>query len=357
MTKTLDIIHLSDVHLRSPASHGQGIILEALKEDLSASKSGARRPDLLVFSGDIVDKADNEDAFIEALSLIVEIQQIVGVDEEHTILCAGNHDLKRSFAENNIDTLRSLRQASKSSREMNELVVSKSFMDYATSTFGSFYSLEQSFGAAYRVKSNVLSSTYRFPNLEIAVISLNSAVLCAGGLKSIEGDERALSIAERTITEALTPIPKGEKVLFIVHHPSNWLNQESEIVFERLISKFGCAVLFGHMHYAKPLDVTSAGGRALMAQSGALYDDRDPIKDYWNGYSNISICLETGFSRISFRRWQEKRREFAKAEDLGSKGEFFSSDEARVFWQAESPNFDLEALQRWRYKQVRICLE
>ena len=357
MSTLVNVLHLSDLHLTSPVSHDQRVILDGLKEDLEILRTSAKPPNLIVISGDIVDKADCDASFDEALSLIVEIQQIVGVDEEHTILCAGNHDIKRSLVEGHVDELKALRQAAMSASKMNELAISDAYLTYAGNIFENYYGLEQSFGATNRIRGDLFSTTYRFNDLGLYVISLNSAVFCAGGLKSIEGDERKLAVAEKVLIDAIAPLPKGERALFVVHHPPDWLNEEGRNIFERIVGKHGRAVLSGHMHYAKPQEVISIEGRALLAQSGALYCDRDPNRDYWNGYSTVCLCLDNDFARVTYRRWFEARRLFAKAEDLQDNGEFFSSEEARTFWQAASPNFAVSELEHWRSKIMSKQLE
>ncbi|MDI1343257.1 MAG: hypothetical protein PSV22_04030 [Pseudolabrys sp.] len=228
------------------------------------------------------------------------------------------------------------------------MVIDETFARYVSSNFEAYRDATSSYGKAFRIADNDFASSYYFAELELGVVTVNTATLTGAGLSDDVDDRAALFIPERSLVEAMETLPNGGRRIVVGHHPVSWLNDENSVLANRLLPELASVYLCGHLHESAPTQTTGFNGNLLVAQSGALYANRK----FWNGYAVISLRENCHESRISFRRWFEQRRSFSKAEDLGDDGTFYSSDDAKAHWAAQVVLPSSNVLDTWRTEKL-----
>jgi len=339
----LNVLHLTDLHLKDELTWDQEVLLSALLDDLERIRYSQHSPQLVLFTGDLAYSGSDATVYSQVSNYLSRILTTLQLDQGRLIICPGNHDANRAHIAANEEAVRSWRARARDLSGANELAADHEFSQYVSETFFNFETLRPVFGQSSLIASEPLYSTYFLRDLGIGVVAVNSASLTGAGLPNL-GDQGALAVPERTLVEAVKTLPDGVPVLFLSHHPLTWLNEANAPLVDTIIARRGLALFNGHLHMNSPRQSTGLAGSILNSQAGALYSSRS----YWNGFALASIETDRKLARISFRRWFEQRREFSKAEDLGDDGIFYSSDDARSYFDVITPTVDVVALERWR---------
>src|SRR5688500_6522123 len=93
------ILHLSDFHYTKRRAREQEIVVDALLRDLEKLCVGHRKPDLFMFTGDLVHAAGvdlHDDAYD---FLIVRVSKVTGCSDERIFIAPGTHDVARQGLE------------------------------------------------------------------------------------------------------------------------------------------------------------------------------------------------------------------------------------------------------------------
>ncbi len=93
----LTILHLSDLHWTEAKATDMRIVVNALCADLQhLSKNKNIRPDLIVFTGDLVLAGEDSSAFQSARSNFIEpILSATDLPKDSFFIVPGNHDVSR----------------------------------------------------------------------------------------------------------------------------------------------------------------------------------------------------------------------------------------------------------------------
>ena len=92
MTKNslISILHVSDFHYSKRKLREQSIVIESLVNDLEGICQGHRRPDVVLFTGDLVDRA-GIDSHLDAFdSFISKISVATGCSDERIFIVPGS---------------------------------------------------------------------------------------------------------------------------------------------------------------------------------------------------------------------------------------------------------------------------
>jgi predicted MPP superfamily phosphohydrolase len=95
----LSILHISDFHFTRRHQREQEIVVDALIRDLEVLCIGHRRPDVVMFTGDLLNAGgvDRHDEAYDAL--LARVVVATGCSDERIFIVPGNHDLSRSLVE------------------------------------------------------------------------------------------------------------------------------------------------------------------------------------------------------------------------------------------------------------------
>lgn len=69
MSRIINVLHLSDLHYSRRDGHNINVVLDALLKDLASAKNGSLKPDFVIFSGDLVQAADDPDIFCISMTI------------------------------------------------------------------------------------------------------------------------------------------------------------------------------------------------------------------------------------------------------------------------------------------------
>ena len=332
-TSLLTILHISDFHFAERKRKEQGIIVDALVRDLETLCVGHRKPDVVLFSGDLVHAA-GIDLHSDAYDFLLDrVLKATGCSEERLFVTPGNHDLSWTGLERHGDDLRRWRSLIGSPDEVarfNELFERRAFDAAVQDKFANYLELEQYIradaGGVDRKLANAFVTVDRIEALDLDLVVFNTAVLSSGGHKAFEADERRLAVPEYAVIEAVQQLREGSFRLFVTHHPFAHLSEQSARHMEGEVTRHADLHLFGHMHDPQPRKVTGLKGEVISNQAGALFTSR---KDYYDGYALITIDRQNGLSETMVRSWFKDRNEFDDGVDIVPGGRWWSSEEAK----------------------------
>src|SRR5260221_4595430 len=131
----LSILHISDFHYSKRKWREQEIVIEALVADLEALCIGHRRPDVIIFTGDLVNGAatdshcDAYDRFISPVAIATNCS------EERIFIVPGNHDASQAVVDANKDIHTLWREKSKDMSAINAMFEAGDFEEIAKKKF------------------------------------------------------------------------------------------------------------------------------------------------------------------------------------------------------------------------------
>ncbi len=341
----ITILHLSDFHYSRRKAPEQSIVVDALIDDLRKLCIGHRKPDLVLFTGDLV-QAAGVDPHDEAYDFFIDrVSKATGTSDDRIFLTPGNHDLSRSVTENAADALRAWRADLGDANELDSLNRRFAAGEYDALTrdkFKAFTELEcylraNDYGHS-RLVENAFVRVDRVEALNADIVTFNTAVLSAGGSNKFEDDERKLAVPEYAIMEAVKALTPGSLRIFTTHHPLSSLSESSARYLEGEITKHAHYHLFGHMHDPKPRSVSGLRGEVFTDQAGAVFTAR---RDYYIGYSLITIDRSTNHTEVLIRSYFKDRNEFDEGVDVHEGGKWYKDNEARQHFRKIATPVDL----------------
>lgn len=353
MSSTINILHLTDLHYSKRDEHNQRIIANALMKDLEKLSDGVLKPDLLVFSGDLVNRADEPDVYGQFFDNVLHpLMTITKCSASRIVLTAGNHDAHRSFVEKDHHRHAGLMANLTNRDRLNEEYTRSDLDSFFAEKFQAFEDLRDLLRETGIVFKNRHATAHAYAELKLSVIEVNSSWMGYAGLKDTR-DERRLLVPEAAIVDALERVPDGHAAILVTHHPSNWLAEYSETDFLRTIDGGFKLYLYGHMHEPRPHQIGTFKGSCLLNQGGALYAGRD----WYIGYSLIRLDVATGYVEMHARSYSDRRREFHEASDLVERGIFHPSPEAKRHFYRQARLVDHDALRVWCAETVQPAAE
>ena len=329
----LTILHISDFHFSKRKEREQRIVVDALLRDLERLCIGHRKPDLVLFTGDLV-QAPGLDRHDEAYDFLLEgISKSTGCSEERLFITPGNHDLSWAGLEQFAAETKAWRAVLGAPNEMEQLNDWHSQGVFNTAVFAKFYNyfeLAQYLGGNRYGVSHKLSSAFVTVNyleaLNLDLVIFNTAVFSAGGHKDFESDERKLVVPEYAVMEAISALTNGSLRIIVTHHPLYMLSESTARYLEGEIARHASVHLFGHMHDPQPRKIVGLKGEVLANQAGALFTAR---KKSHNGYALITLDRQNGHTETLVRSYFKDRNEFDDGVDIVEGGRWWSSAEAK----------------------------
>ena len=327
------LLHISDFHFSKRKQREQGIVVDALIADLKTLCIGHRKPDLIMFTGDLV-QAAGLDLHDDAYDFLIDrVSKATGCSDERIFIAPGNHDLSWTGVDKFGDAMREWRALVGTAEEtarFNELYEASAFDAAVADKFSNYVELERYLRLGDRNTTRKLSNSFvtvdHIEALNVDVAIFNTAVLSTGGHKSYQKDERLLIVPEYAIMEAMAVLTPGSLRIFVTHHPFGWLSEQSARYLEGEITKHATVHLFGHMHDPQPKKVVGLRGEVLADQAGALFTAR---KEYYNGYSLITLDRSNNNVETLVRSYFKERNEFDAGIDVIEGGRWWSSQDAR----------------------------
>lgn len=205
MSQTVNILHLSDLHYkRGTAGYNQGVVMNALKQDLHNVCSGLLKPDLIVFSGDIVSSGDDEDIYLYFHDdHLEEIAKITRCDESRIFLCPGNHDAQREVIKKRSGEQAKLARDLKGRDELNTAYLDGHLNDLVNDKFSNFTQYLQLLDNPEPIINDSIVRVVQVDGLPVDIICLNTAWMTWAGIKEYGGDQGKLMFPEAALQKAI----------------------------------------------------------------------------------------------------------------------------------------------------------
>ena len=327
MTRTLRILHISDLHERAsfdgmPESRQSQLVWDAEERGLVLGPSFYKTlrtlaqggVDLVCFTGDLADWG-NPAEYSAATRRIDRILEAVGVPRSRFFAVPGNHDVQRKIGEGARRAIRIWAERSHDPgalgrwlREVGEAPfgLEPRFRDELLERTSAFWDWLECFGRPeLRPRApRLLGYRYTFfpgalPEISVPVhvLGLDSSWLCGG-----DDDQGRILLTEEQVQGHVLD---GEKALdgfkiALVHHPLDHL-ADHHAVRSQLTNGVDL-LLHGHQHALATTEVRDPDGRLCVLAAGCLVEG-DLGKRWPNAFQLIEVDLPSRSYTIHFRKW------------------------------------------------------
>jgi 3',5'-cyclic AMP phosphodiesterase CpdA len=291
--RRLSWLHISDLHIDTRGitdkrvAQDQEVCWKGLIEDIAEFRANAgqpgkpvQSPDLMILSGDIVQRGSQGDAFAVARELVERLRKAAGVPPKRVFVIPGNHDIARNrlgrnhatqldFSTLDTGTFRQAVDTIWNAANTLEAIDRKFLnyrefaMQYAPVTLGPL--------GAWRIRTTI-------SELVVEIVGLNS--VWTGG--SPELDRPGMPVIGRSqrlaIDEQCSGSAKADLTFVLQHTPTSYLHAVDSLDHASWLDDRDAIVLCGHLHQSEMAERRSVRGRHLELLGGALYpgysDDR-----------------------------------------------------------------------------------
>jgi predicted MPP superfamily phosphohydrolase len=185
MTRPICILHLSDLHFSGTADADIKIVIAALVKDINREVNEKKTIiDLVVFSGDLVEKGGTLNLFEEAKKDFIEkVITAAKISGERFVICPGNHDIDRELVRREAWAEAGLLATLKSRHEINNFIDAHLSGDIAGTLAVPIQRLENYYKAVWLPRTGnatlvtpfVIAYNFSILNQDIGVACFNSA--------------------------------------------------------------------------------------------------------------------------------------------------------------------------------------
>lgn len=293
------ILHFSDFHLRPGEAGERSFDLLYRMLDAISSVKNQKPIDLVVFSGDLVDKAgkDFDIPFSDTLNLfktkvIDEVVKATGIPSYRFLFVGGNHEIEHELVDKKehkiqvkIDTCQKLDNYMSFENINDKLVYMKAFIDFQRK----FY--EDARCDEVEISFNNFQTELKF-NIEdekVGVVLLNSSWMCYDNK-----DEKHIAMGVRQLNQAWPKFNECTFKLAIAHHHPVFLNDYDGTKVYSILRQHFDAYFCGHTHSQHSKYIEEADGSIFESiAAGNLYNNMHEINDsYRNGFTVLDYDLE-----------------------------------------------------------------
>lgn len=326
----LSVLHISDFHFAKRKERDQLVVVDALVKDLEALCIGHRRPDIVMFTGDLVN-AGGVDRHEEAYDfLLARVAAATGCSDDRMFIVPGNHDVSRTVVGETIDVHRDWRSKAGDMSILNTMYADDAFADVGRTKLAAYNDLERYLSEGTLRHRNQFVAVHHIDALNIDVVIINTSMFSVGGHESFEPDEGLLAVPEHAVFDALQALTPGSFRIFTTHHPFGMLSETAARSLRGLIEENANVHLFGHMHDPQARNIVGFKGQLFSDQAGAVFTWRGA----YIGYSLITVERSKNLYETHLRTYFDDRKAFDEARDVVENGCFYSSQEARQFWRS-----------------------
>lgn len=310
---TLKIWHLSDLHLSAGKKADQDIVVQALNEKLAERVAAGNRPDIVVFSGDLVQAGSTNAHFRDAnSSFVAPLLATAGVSRDNFFICPGNHDIDREYVRKNNWEEKGLLTSLRSRDEINSFIDTNAKGSLKNALPSPFNRLDHFYQTIWKPMAKgaiadnplLIAKRLKVRDNSIGICLFNTAWRCTG--EPDNADRGNLILGERIVDQAIKAVATDDFRIAVLHHPFDWLRDEDRAAVESRMHEGFDIVLFGHVHRSSPETRLTAFGGLVYSQAGCLYQHRD----YYNGYSEIEVDIDASRARIRMFEYDDRPRKF-----------------------------------------------
>lgn len=310
MKREINILHLSDLHIKDETTNGQNVISNSLNNLISdITKNTKSYNDLvIVVSGDIIDKAEyakNEDSAIKFFELLKKnlSPQVKGL-----ILVPGNHDIERG--DDDCHIRKNIEQSK--STDTKEVVLCGydryiNFSNKIRKLYG-FDQQSSTYGTEV-VQYNGL--TIAFQRIDTAWGALPKSDKGDIFVGNFQIDDIEKQYKNKEAEEDLS-VKRFDLTIAVSHYPLSWINanDSNELINHMMDPMFlnTDILLCGHIHGAEVLNYTNHEHSLITLVTGIGWGAKRPTdaKDQ-HRYSIYQVNIPKNVCEIVMRKTQNNR--------------------------------------------------
>jgi predicted phosphodiesterase len=288
----MKILHLSDFHYGSDSytKFSDNKIIDELCLSLLKHKNAI---DLVIFSGDLVNKGIVETNFYNAENcLLKKISEILNIKNENIILTCGNHDVNRGCKLTSLETF--FERDIRDSDSLNKFVLEND-QDFINSTnclqnYNKFNKLFYSSDSEFHQLFNI--HKIEKDGKKVGILSINSA------WRAIDDDCKGKLLFPKVLLEnALLELKDCYCKFAVVHHPLFYFKDFNYKELQELIHKEFDIIFSGHVHQSEiNTHFKQNNGIFATVSSATLTYDKSYIGYSLNEYDFLNksqvICTE-----------------------------------------------------------------
>ena len=314
--KKIGIIHLSDIHF---CSENQEVICHQLNKLLTDIKKISSEEniciDAICFTGDLINAGSNneEDFNLFFENFVFPLLENTSLSLQNIFFVPGNHEIDTSKIDEYVEAGICSKLNDGESIEAFFKKPSLAVLD----RINYFQRIYDSFCEAPLIYKDEFCRCYKIDinNVTFGFACLNSAWR-SSGKGAIERGKMIIGAAQ--VKNALDAISDVNVKVCLVHHPLDWLVESDQFDVEKVIYNFDL-IFNGHIHTLDSKQIIAYQGQSIISTCGKFF----PTKDFYNGYSIISIDPETLEGKIYLRQYYSGARDcFDKNLQLYSDGCF-----------------------------------
>jgi predicted MPP superfamily phosphohydrolase len=333
----LTLVQISDIHFRSDYTNINRA--KKLLIDLQTELPKGERA-LLLITGDIAHTGTSNEyeSFMQNF-LFDSIDMFSGI-----VMCPGNHDIERHLNDHDlIDRIAKDKAKLYLYDKSGRLNLECPFMESNLPNYESFERLITS-----PTIRNFYGSRHEFP--EATIVSLNTAWLSRR--REHEDTDRGYLRVEKPVVEYFSQGSEPSKLkIAILHHPLDWITEDSRQDVENVLTSNFDLVLSGHCHSPSAVCGTFTGGECFMHQAPSVQtkDGRGS-----NAYSIIRIAQEEKRIQVRYRTYSVTQDKFIEGSDICNNGVYYPSANDQMYWDRRSTTVSSEILRHCRAKLTEI---
>lgn len=295
-------------------------VIEALFKDLKAQKERGIKPDLIFFTGDLINKGETAEVEFPLVSthLLEPLLQELNLSQDKFFAIPGNHEIDRKKVceevevglTHRITTPEKLREYYHSVTRSDKPLPGFSALQEKLSGYAKF---SKAFQSQHVSHSCFFYEAYKvpMPKLKVGVIGFNSAWRSS----QLGSDGGRLLIGDCVVEEAAEAIKDCDLKLALCHHPFEMLAEWDGRTVRRRIAKEFDMLFTGHIHDSELSFFQQTFGGFFVSTSGCLNG---------GGAFNLYSLLEIDFAEQSvachLRKWYPDRREFDQETEKAKDG-------------------------------------
>lgn len=319
----IKILHITDFHFRDERSSliSQQEIIVKIKDELKNEKI-----DLIIFSGDLVNKGNNIDDFKKASELLlIKLSNDLKIDKSKIIICSGNHDMNR---DEKIDAI--FKQLDKNITNNYELdnYLSEGDFSYSLKPLENYLNFENEFYKDSKFLKHIeeLFSVFEIEleNKKFGIISINNSWRAVG-----LDDENNLIFPIAKLNESLTYLSKNcETKILVMHHPLSDFKKFNSYDLEEIIYNHFDLMFSGHVHKKETsVNYTTKDGIIKIVTPATLTFDGGHI-----GYTVLNLDLDDNEYQV-FNKFYDKKID--------------------TFYETKTPLLEIPSSEE-KYEQIRF---
>lgn len=306
------IVYLSDIHYTGKNAENEGVVINAFHRDVKKQLLEIPHKEAFVFiGGDLVQEADDKNSYDNFWNDVIVPLIALGIKKENIICVPGNHDVQRSFIEDNKIIYSSLVSQNFTEEKFNNLLDSDSQKTLLINKFGNFESfiIEKLNSTLYNPMGYQIEL-----NDEWSVYCLNSSLTSYAGIEDpdyplLKDDKGRLNIATRALYQWVHV--NSKKKILILHHPFEFLTEWAASELRKIVKLHFDLVLTGHTHEQNILCNNNNSDSFIWCMAPQLYTDKaDKL-----GYCIIEL-QDNDVDKIMYREWFSNRNSFRKGIDF-----------------------------------------